>query len=87
MVEGVKFGGLRIQSLLSSVAVVLLASSNSDLLFALGSFETESEAGGVKISNSKSEVMVLSWKKARLSTLGWGRVAAPSEGTLGLVYD
>ena len=63
MVEGVRFGDLRILSLLFADDVVLLASSNSDLQLSLGQFAAECEAAGMKISTSKSEAMVLSRKR------------------------
>ena len=62
-VEGVRFGDLRIPSLLFADDVVLLASSNSDLQLSLGRFAAECEAAGMKISTSKSEAMVLSRKR------------------------
>ncbi|KAI3353859.1 hypothetical protein L3Q82_004862 [Scortum barcoo] len=64
--EGVRFGGLRIPSLLFADDVVLLASSSSDLQLSLGRtirFAAECEAAGMRISTSKSEAMVLSWKR------------------------
>uniref|UniRef100_A0A8C9VV72 ribonuclease H n=1 Tax=Scleropages formosus TaxID=113540 RepID=A0A8C9VV72_SCLFO len=61
--EGVCFGGRRISSLLFADDVVLLASSNQDLQCALEKFAAECEAAGMRISTSKSETTVLSWKK------------------------
>ena len=61
--EGVRFGGLRIPSLLCADGVVLLASSNTDLQLSLGRFAAECEVAGMKISTSKSEAMVLDWKR------------------------
>ena len=62
-VEGVKFGGLWIGSLLFADDVVMLASSNRDLQLSLGRFAAKCEAVGMRISTSKSEAMVLSWKR------------------------
>ncbi|TWW64140.1 hypothetical protein D4764_03G0011480 [Takifugu flavidus] len=62
-VEGVEFGGRKISSLLFVDDVVLLAPSNRDLQEMLGLFATECEAAGMRISTSKSESMVLAWKK------------------------
>ena len=59
--EGVRFSGLQILSLLFADDVILLASSNSDLQVALGGFAAQCEATGMK--TSKSEAMVLSWKR------------------------
>ena len=61
--EGVRFGGHRISSLLFADDVVLLAPSNMDLQRALGRFAAECEASGMRISTSKSEAMVLDRKK------------------------
>ena len=60
--EGVRFGERQIPFLLFADDMVLLASSNSDLQLSLGRFAAECEAVGMKISPSKSEAMVLSWK-------------------------
>ena len=62
-VEGVRFGGLRVASLLFADDVVLLASSGQDLQLSLGRFAAECEAVGMRISGSKSETMVLSRKR------------------------
>ena len=62
-VEGVQFGDLRIRSLLFADDVVLLASSGRDLQLSLERFAAECEAAGMRISTSKSETMVLSWKR------------------------
>ncbi|KAK3511176.1 hypothetical protein QTP70_032221, partial [Hemibagrus guttatus] len=43
--------------------VVLLAPSSLDLQHALGHFAAECEAAGMRVSTSKSEAMVLDWKK------------------------
>ncbi|TWW63998.1 hypothetical protein D4764_03G0010060 [Takifugu flavidus] len=56
-VEGVRFGDLRIGSLLFADDVVLLASSARDLQLSLDRFAAACEAAGMKISTSKSEAM------------------------------
>ncbi|WP_411913715.1 RNA-directed DNA polymerase [Vibrio sp. Y159] len=61
--EGVRFGDLRIASLLFADDVVLLASSHRDLQHALGRFAAECEAAAMRVSTSKSEAMVLSRKR------------------------
>ena len=61
--EGVRFSNLRIPSLLFADDVVLLASSNSDLLLSLGRFAAKCKAARMRISTSNSEAMVLSWKR------------------------
>uniref|UniRef100_A0A6Q2ZQA7 54 kDa nucleoporin n=1 Tax=Esox lucius TaxID=8010 RepID=A0A6Q2ZQA7_ESOLU len=61
--EGVRFGDHTISSLLFADDVVVLAPSNQGLQHALGRFAAECEAVGMKISTSKSEAMVLSWKR------------------------
>ena len=63
VVEGVRFGDLRIGSLLFADDVVLLASSDRDLQLSLDRFAAECEAAGMKISTSKSESMVLNRKR------------------------
>ena len=63
VVEGVRFGDLRIASLLFADDVVLLASSCQDLQLSLDRFAAECEAAGMRISTSKSECMVLSRKR------------------------
>ncbi len=40
-----------------------MASSNNDLQLLLGQFTAEYEATGMRISTSKSETMLLSWKR------------------------
>ncbi|KAF7644351.1 hypothetical protein LDENG_00223640 [Lucifuga dentata] len=65
--EGVQFGDLRIASLLFADDVVLLALSDCDLQRALGRFEAECEATGMRISTSKPETMVLCWTKVDCS--------------------
>ncbi|TWW53113.1 R2 Retrovirus-related Pol polyprotein from type I retrotransposable element [Takifugu flavidus] len=62
-VEGVRFGDLRIGSLLFADDVVLLASSARDLQRSVDQFAAASEAAGIKNSTSKSEAMVLNQKK------------------------
>ena len=57
--EGVRFGDLRIASLLFADDVVLLSPSHRDLQHALGRFAAECEAVGMRVSISKSEAMVL----------------------------
>ncbi|KAK3530893.1 hypothetical protein QTP70_004413 [Hemibagrus guttatus] len=61
--EGVRFGDHRISLLLFADDVVLLAPSSLDLQHALGRFAAECEAAGMRVSTSKSEAMVLDWKK------------------------
>ncbi len=60
--EGVLFGDHTISCLLFADDVVLLAPSDQDLRNALGRFAAECEAAGMRISTSKSEAMVISWK-------------------------
>ncbi|KAF7225184.1 tyrosine aminotransferase, partial [Nothobranchius furzeri] len=62
-VEGIHFGGLRIRSLLFADDVVLLASSERDLQLSPERFAAECEAAGMRISSSRSETMVLNWKR------------------------
>ncbi|TWW59276.1 R2DM Retrovirus-related Pol polyprotein from type II retrotransposable element [Takifugu flavidus] len=62
-VEGIRFGDLRIASLLFADDVVLLASSACDLQLSLDRFAAACEAAGMRISTSKSEAMVLDRKK------------------------
>jgi len=62
-VEGVRFGDLRIGSLLFADDVVLMASSGRDLQLSLERFATECEAAGMGISTSKSEAMVIDRKR------------------------
>ncbi|TWW53911.1 R2DM Retrovirus-related Pol polyprotein from type II retrotransposable element [Takifugu flavidus] len=62
-VEGIRFGDLRIASLLFADDVVLLASSARDLQLSLDRFAAACEAAGMRISTSKSEAMVLNQKK------------------------
>ena len=65
--ESVRFGDLRIASLLFADDVVLLATSDRDLLHALGRFAAECEAFGMRVSTSKSEAMVLCRKTVECS--------------------
>ena len=74
-VEGVKFGGLWIPSLLFADYVVLLASSNSDLQPSLGRFAAEREMMGMTFSNSKSDGSQP--EKGGLSTPGQRQVNSP----------
>ncbi|KAK3529325.1 hypothetical protein QTP70_029151 [Hemibagrus guttatus] len=60
--EGVWCGDHRISSLIFADDVVLLAPSSLDLQHALGRFAAECEAAGMRVSTSKSEVMVLDQK-------------------------
>ncbi|XP_061762964.1 retrovirus-related Pol polyprotein from type-2 retrotransposable element R2DM isoform X1 [Nerophis ophidion] len=62
-VEGFRFGGRGIGSLLFADDVVLLASSGRDLQLSLDRFTAECDAAGMRISTSKSESMVLSRKR------------------------
>uniref|UniRef100_A0A3P9PV83 Reverse transcriptase domain-containing protein n=1 Tax=Poecilia reticulata TaxID=8081 RepID=A0A3P9PV83_POERE len=62
-VEGIRFGGLRIASLLFADDGVLLASSERDLQLSLERFAAECGAAGMRLSASKSEAMVLSRKR------------------------
>ncbi|KAK3531048.1 hypothetical protein QTP70_008768 [Hemibagrus guttatus] len=48
---------------IASYDVVLLAPSSQNLQHALGRFAAECEAAGMRVSTSKSEAMVLDWKK------------------------
>ena len=57
--ESVRFGDLRLASLLFADDVVLLATSDHDLQHALGRFAAECEVVGMRVSTSKSEAMVL----------------------------
>jgi len=57
--ESVRFGDLRIASLLFADDVVLLATSDSGLQHALGRFAAECEAVGIRVSTSKSEAIAL----------------------------
>ena len=66
-VEGVRFGDLRIGSLLFADDVVLLASSGRDLQLSLEQFAAECEAARMRIGTSKSETMVLSRKRVECS--------------------
>ncbi|KAK3536643.1 hypothetical protein QTP86_015444, partial [Hemibagrus guttatus] len=72
--EGVRFGDHRISSLFFADDVVLLASSGLDLQHALGRFAAECEAAGMRVSTSKSEAMVLDWKKVACTLQVGGEV-------------
>ncbi|KAK3572192.1 hypothetical protein QTP86_025596, partial [Hemibagrus guttatus] len=72
--EGVQFGDHRISSLIFADDVVLLASSGLDLQHALGRFAAECEAAGMRVSTSKSEAMVLDWKKVACTLQVGGEV-------------
>ncbi|KAK3526236.1 hypothetical protein QTP70_018714 [Hemibagrus guttatus] len=72
--EGVRFGDHRISSLIFADDVVLLASSGLDLQHALGHFAAECEAAGMRVSTSKSEAMVLDWKKVACTLQVGGEV-------------
>ncbi|KAK3533017.1 hypothetical protein QTP70_006234 [Hemibagrus guttatus] len=48
---------------IASYDLVLLAPSSQDLQHALGHFAAECEVAGMRVSTSKSEAMVLDWKK------------------------
>ncbi|KAK3519732.1 hypothetical protein QTP70_003707 [Hemibagrus guttatus] len=61
--EGVQFGDHRISSLIFADDVVLLAPCSLDLQHALGCFAAKCETAGMRVSTSKSEAMVLDWKK------------------------
>ncbi|TWW55998.1 hypothetical protein D4764_09G0010480 [Takifugu flavidus] len=63
---GIRFGDLRIGSLLFADDVLLLASSARDLQLSLDRFAAACEAAGMRISTSKSEAMVLDRKKVCL---------------------
>ncbi|KAK3515760.1 hypothetical protein QTP70_030463 [Hemibagrus guttatus] len=72
--EGVRFGDHRISSLIFADDVVLLAPSSQDLQCALGRFAAECEAAGMRVSTSKSEAMVLDWKKVACTLQVGGEV-------------
>ncbi|KAL7874956.1 hypothetical protein SRHO_G00059260 [Serrasalmus rhombeus] len=55
--EGVRFGDLRVTSLLSADDVVLLGTSGHEPQLSLDQFAAECEAAGMRISTSKSEAM------------------------------
>ena len=69
-VEGVRFGDLRIGSLLFADDVVLLASLDRDLQLSLDRFTAECKAAGMRISTSKSESMVLNRKRVECTLRG-----------------
>ncbi|KAK3526805.1 hypothetical protein QTP70_033550 [Hemibagrus guttatus] len=72
--EGDRFGDHRISSLIFAGDVVLLAPSSLDLQHALGRFAAECEAAGMRVSTSKSEAMVLDWKKVACTLQVGGEV-------------
>ena len=74
---GFQFGGLRIALLLFADDVVLMAPSASDLQHSLAD-APECEAAGMRISTSKSEVMVLWRRRKEFKYLG---ILFSSEGT------
>ncbi|KAL7832830.1 hypothetical protein SRHO_G00298480 [Serrasalmus rhombeus] len=61
--EGVRYGDLRVTSLLFADDVVLLGTSGRELQLSLDRFATDCEAAGMRISTSKSETMVLRRKR------------------------
>jgi len=65
--ESVRFGDLRIASLLFADYVVLLATSDRDLQHALEQFAAKREAVRMRVSTSKSEAMVLCRKTVECS--------------------
>ncbi|KAK0132165.1 Retrovirus-related Pol polyprotein from type-1 retrotransposable element R2 [Merluccius polli] len=65
--ENVRFGNLRIASLLFADDVILLASSDRDLQHALGRFAAECETVGMRVSTSRSEAMVICRKTVNCS--------------------
>ena len=73
-VEGVRFGDLRIGSLLFADDVVLLASSDRDLQLSLDRFAAECEAARMRISTSKSESMVLNRKRVECTLRVGGEI-------------
>ncbi len=68
--ESIRFGDLRIASLLFANKVVLLASSDRDLQQALGRFVAECEAVKMRVSTFKTEAMVLCCKPVDCSLPG-----------------
>ncbi|KAK3556168.1 hypothetical protein QTP70_005570 [Hemibagrus guttatus] len=59
---------------IASYDVVLLAPSSLNLQHALGRFAAECEAAGMRVSTSKSEAMVLDWKKVACTLQVGGEV-------------
>lgn len=55
----VQLGGLRVPSVLFADDVVVLARSDHDLLHALAWFAVKCNVAGMRVSTSKSEVIVL----------------------------
>lgn len=69
--KGFHFIGLRIASLLFADDVVLWGSSCGPLQHAVRWFEAKCEASPMRISNSMSETVVVSWKRVEcLAGLG-----------------
>jgi len=66
-VRRVRFGDLRIASLLFADYVVLLATSDRDIQHTLRWFAAECEAVRMRVSTSKSEAMVLCRKTVEWS--------------------
>lgn len=62
-----QIGGLKIGSLLFADNVVLLALSDHDLQRALGQFEAKFEEIGLTGCMSKSEAVVLCWKRVKVT--------------------
>ena len=85
-VEGVRFGDLRIMSLLFADDVVLLASSGRDRQLSLERFAAKCEAGGMRISTSKSETMVLSRKRVERPLQVGNEILPQVEEYLGVLF-
>lgn len=75
MVEGIRFGDLRISSLLFADDVVLLVSSNHGQT--TPQLAAECEGAGMRISTSKSETMVLNQKRVDHPLQGVGEQVLP----------
>jgi len=60
--------------------VVLFALPGCDLQLSLEQFAAEWEAAGMRISTSKSETMVLSWKRVECSLRVGNEILPPSGG-------
>uniref|UniRef100_UPI003AACA7CE rhodopsin kinase grk7-b n=1 Tax=Centroberyx gerrardi TaxID=166262 RepID=UPI003AACA7CE len=72
VLKSVQFGDIRVASQLFADDVILLASSGRDLRCALERFAAECDAVAMRVSTSKCEAAVLSWKKGGLSHPGEG---------------